>query len=65
MAGLLHQFASLEFEVVAFTVDQCAIRESTLAGKPVVPFETLTQHYPPKGHQFITAVGHIQMNRLR
>lgn len=54
-----------EHEVVAFTAHEKRIGSDTLAGLPVVPFETLTETYPPSGYELFVAVGSTGMNRLR
>ncbi len=53
------------YEVVAFSVEHAYIKETTLFGLPVVPFETLEEHYPPAGHSFYAANVYTQLNRLR
>lgn len=52
-------------EVVAFTVDERYIDAPTLEGLPVVPFETLTETYPPGEYAMFVAVGFKKVNRLR
>jgi sugar O-acyltransferase (sialic acid O-acetyltransferase NeuD family) len=52
-------------EVVAFTVDQQYITESELLGKPVVPFETLTETYPPNEYSMFVAIGFSKVNKAR
>lgn len=53
------------YEVAAFTVDRKYIREETLLGLPVVPFETVETFFPPSAHKMIVAVSFQKMNQLR
>ena len=41
------------YEVVAFTADRKYIKEATLLGLPVVPFETVESLFPPSEHNMI------------
>jgi sugar O-acyltransferase (sialic acid O-acetyltransferase NeuD family) len=54
-----------DHEVVAFTVDSAFLKESTFEGKPVVPFESLSDTYPPGEYQMFIAVSYAGMNALR
>jgi sugar O-acyltransferase (sialic acid O-acetyltransferase NeuD family) len=54
-----------EYEVVAFTVDGEFLDDSTLAGRPVVPFEEITSIYPPGSHDLFVAVSYQKMNQVR
>lgn len=54
-----------EYEVVALTVDQAFIHGETKFGLPVVPFETLEEHYSPKEFCFFVAIGYSKLNKLR
>lgn len=65
MARLFLHFARSEFDVVAFTVDRPVIAETVIEGLPVIPFDTIDQHYPPADHVMIIVVGFLEMNRLR
>lgn len=65
MARMFLHFARLEFNVMAFAVDQQVITESIIEGLPVVPFEEIELLYPPGEHLIITAVGYAEMNQLR
>lgn len=64
---LVHFFLThdSDHEVVAFTAHQQRIRETTFCGLPVVPFETLDQHYPPDQFEMFIALGYAQVNRVR
>ncbi|HEV3117242.1 MAG TPA: hypothetical protein VGY58_09330, partial [Gemmataceae bacterium] len=52
-------------DVVAFTVHQSYCTEPALLGKPVVPFERLTELYPPDKHAMLVAIGFSRVNKAR
>jgi sugar O-acyltransferase (sialic acid O-acetyltransferase NeuD family) len=52
-------------EVVAFSVERDFIAQPSLAGRPVVPFETLAQSHPPGEFDVFVAIPASQLNRLR
>jgi sugar O-acyltransferase (sialic acid O-acetyltransferase NeuD family) len=53
------------YQVVAFTVDRGVIKDNTLCGLPVIPFDEIEARYPPRGHKMLVAVGFSRMNMLR
>lgn len=53
------------YDVAAFTVDREYLKQDTLFGKPVVPFEELATLYPADRHHLFVALGYNQLNRLR
>lgn len=53
------------YEVAAFTVDGSYIREETLFGLPVVPFETVDTLFPPGEYKMIIPISFQRVNRLR
>lgn len=53
------------FRVVGFTVDQKYIRDATLQGLPVVPFEEVEKTFPPETHRMFVALSFHDMNKLR
>jgi sugar O-acyltransferase (sialic acid O-acetyltransferase NeuD family) len=57
--------ADTDYDVVAFSVEQVFLKRDTLHGLPVVPFETLEQHFAPATHSVFAAVTYTQLNRLR
>ncbi len=65
MAQTLYQFAREAFDVAGFTVDRAVISGNSLAGLPLVAFDEVETHFPPRSPCMITAVGYIEMNRLR
>ncbi len=54
-----------DYEVVAFSVERDYVKRETLFGLPVVPFETLEQHFDPAAHSVYVASVYTQLNRLR
>jgi sugar O-acyltransferase (sialic acid O-acetyltransferase NeuD family) len=54
------------YQVVAFTVHQQYMPETKeYLGLPVVPFESVEQHYPPANFKFFAPVTGQKMNRFR
>lgn len=53
------------FRVAAFSVDQAYIKEPTFHGKPVVPFETLEEEFPPTDFDVFVAMGYSNLNQHR
>ncbi len=53
------------YEVVAFTVDQAYLKEETVCGLPVVPFERVEAIYPPAEHEMALFLGYRDLNRFR
>ncbi len=54
-----------KYEIVALTVDRAYIQESEIFGRPVVPFETVEQLYPPEEYQLFLSISFRNVNRLR
>jgi len=54
-----------DYEVVGFTVEREYLRKDSLFGRPIVPFETLEQHFDPATHSVYVASVYTQLNRLR
>jgi len=54
-----------DFEVVAYTVDRAFMKEETVDGLPVVPFDELTKHFPPSVVHLFVAIGYAKLNALR
>ena len=54
-----------EHEVVAFTVDRAYIKEESFEGKSVIPFEDISEKYPPEEYQLFIALSYAQMNKVR
>lgn len=52
-------------DVVAFTVDQTYIDDAQFQGLPVVPFETITETYPPDQYDMFVALGYSKLNMVR
>ena len=53
------------YEVVAFTKDSDFITEEYCLGLPVVPFETIQDHYPPEEYALFIALGYSKLNQVR
>ena len=53
------------YKVVAFTVDEQYIDESTYCGLPVVPFNEIQRNHSPGEHDMFVAVGHQELNKQR
>ncbi len=54
-----------DLEVVAFTADRAYCTERQLLGLPIVPFEDITQHYPPSDFEMFITLGYQRMNKPR
>jgi sugar O-acyltransferase (sialic acid O-acetyltransferase NeuD family) len=59
------QFQKEGFEVAAFTVNEKYLNGSTFYDRPQVPFEQLTEQYPPEEFDFYAALGAMNMNTFR
>ena len=56
--------ADSDYEVVAFTATRDAVRTNTFLGRPLVQFDTITEAFPPSGHQMFVAVGYSKLNHV-
>jgi sugar O-acyltransferase (sialic acid O-acetyltransferase NeuD family) len=67
IAQLAHYYFSTDsdHEVIAFTVDASHINEPRFCGLPVVPFEEVTQYYPPEEFDFFVALSYSKLNAVR
>jgi len=69
--GPIAELADLYFRedagrhVVGFTVDAAFADSATFAGKPLVPFESLDQHFPPERFDVFVALSYTRLNKLR
>ena len=54
-----------DYTVVAFTVHQQYIEQSTFHDLPVVPFEEISKHYPPDQFQLFAPMTGVKMNTVR
>ncbi len=54
-----------EHEVVAHTATRENVTESTFSGVPLVPFDEVTDAFPPSQCGMFVAVGYRRVNRLR
>src|ERR1700704_5539783 len=53
------------YEVAAFTVDQQFLTLDEFRGRPVIPFERITEEFPPQDFGFFVAIGYTKRNTLR
>jgi sugar O-acyltransferase (sialic acid O-acetyltransferase NeuD family) len=54
-----------DYQVAAFSAEKKFIKNKTLYGLPVVPFEDVEKLYSPQNHSAFVAVSFTQLNRLR
>lgn len=54
-----------DYEVVAFTADKEYTDCDTAYGRPLVPFESVTDEYPSDEYDMFVAVGYRELNELR
>jgi sugar O-acyltransferase (sialic acid O-acetyltransferase NeuD family) len=54
-----------EYEVVGFTVDESYLAETEFRGRPVVPFERVTETFAPERFGFFVAVSYAKLNSVR
>jgi len=54
-----------DYDVVAFTIDAAYIKETTFCGVPVVPFEEISDHYPPSEYDLFVALSYAKLNQVR
>lgn len=52
-------------DVVAFTVDRAYIKEDTLLGLPVIPFDVIESNYPPSEYKMSIHISYRNGNKLR
>ena len=66
-AEIAHEYfdADSDYTVVGFSVEAAYLKRNELHGLPVVPFETLEQHFAPDEHEVFVATTYTQLNRLR
>lgn len=67
IAQLAHFYFSTDsdYEIVAFTVDSSYVDQATFCDLPVVPFETITDQYPPESNDFFVALSYSKLNTVR
>ena len=66
-AEIAHEYfdADSDYTVVGYSVETAYLKRGELHGLPVVPFETLEQHFAPDEHEVFVATTYTQLNRLR
>lgn len=67
IAQLAHFYFSTDsrYEVVAFTIDSQYMKTETFCELPVVPFEQVTELYPPTDHSMFIALSYSKLNAIR
>lgn len=67
LAQVAHGYLSKDspYEIAAFTVNEAYLKERTLRGLPVVPFEELEKTHPPDQFDLFVAMGYHRVNRAR
>lgn len=53
------------YEVAAFTVDPAYVGDGSFMDRPVVPFSSVQETYPPNEYAMFIAVGYVGLNGLR
>jgi len=54
-----------DYDVAAFTVDSDFIKDDTLQGLPVVPFEEINKKFPPSEFAMFVAISYAKLNAIR
>lgn len=54
-----------EYDVAAFTVDEEYMDGTEFCGLPVIPFEKITENYPPEKYDMFVALSYSKLNALR
>lgn len=54
-----------EYEVVAFTVNEEFMGDATFCGLPVIPFEEISDRYPPDSNSIFIALSYSKLNAVR
>jgi sugar O-acyltransferase (sialic acid O-acetyltransferase NeuD family) len=67
IAQLAHYYFSNDsnYKVAAFTVDAEYMKVNEFCGLPVVSFEEVTNHYPPKRYDLFVALSYSKLNQIR
>ena len=52
-------------EVVGFCLDSAYIKENTLLGLPIYPFEEIQKRFPPEQYELFVAIGYSKVNQSR
>lgn len=67
IAQLAHYYFTTdsEYEVIAFTVDQSFLSETTFCGLPVIAFEKVTESFSPEKHELFVALSYSKLNLVR
>jgi sugar O-acyltransferase (sialic acid O-acetyltransferase NeuD family) len=70
-AGEIAELADFYFthdsrlEVAGFTVDEAYLKSTDFRGRPVVPFERVTESFPPEKYGLFVAISYSKINDVR
>ena len=53
-----------EYEVIAFTIDDKFIKETSFEGLPVIPFTEVNEIYPPNQFEMHVSLSYVKLNKL-
>ena len=67
MAQLAHYYFTNEsnYDVVAFTVDSEFMVKDSFCDLPIIPFENISDEYPPELFTLFIAIGYSKLNSIR
>lgn len=67
IAKLAHYYFTRDskHEVVAFSVDKEYLKDDIFLGLPLLDFDRITDHYPPKIYKMFIALSYAKMNKVR
>jgi sugar O-acyltransferase (sialic acid O-acetyltransferase NeuD family) len=54
-----------EYDVSGFTVDGAYLKQSEFRGRPVVPFEQVSERFPPAAYGLFVALSYAKLNAVR
>lgn len=66
-AAIAYEYFSCDslYEISGFSVERNYIKETSFCGLPVVPFEEISDHFPPDEFDVFIAVSSTKLNRVR
>jgi sugar O-acyltransferase (sialic acid O-acetyltransferase NeuD family) len=65
IAKILYHYLKNTFDIWGFTVDRSYIETDRIFELPVVPFEEISEIYPPSECKMVVAIGYHGMNKVR
>lgn len=54
-----------DYDVIAFSIQDCYCHTDSFLNKPLIPLSQLTQYYPPNKYDAFVAISATQLNHLR